>query len=192
MAYIQTITEDQAEGLVKEQYEAAVQSNGYIQNYLKAFSLRPEVYDAWQKLISAIRSKMRLRRYELVTFSAAMALKCNYCMQAHAAVLRKNLFSAADVVAILKDFRQAGLSPQEVAVMAFAQKVIFNAYQVSEGDIQELREQGLSDEEIFDVVAATTARSFFSKTLDALGAEPDEVYQGLEPELLEAIAARLD
>jgi hypothetical protein len=78
MTFIKTISEEQAESLVRDQYQAAQKSMGYVPNYLKAFSLRPEVYDAWTKLIGAIRSKMRLRRYELVTFASAMALKCRY------------------------------------------------------------------------------------------------------------------
>ena len=78
MPYIKTIPEGQAEGLVQDQYEAARKSLGYVPNYAQAFSLHPEVYDAWTKLIAAIRSRMRLRRYELVTFAAAMALRCTY------------------------------------------------------------------------------------------------------------------
>lgn len=78
MTFIKTISQEQAEGLVQDQYQTALKSNGYVPNYAKAFSLHPEVYDAWTKLIGAIRSKMRLRRYELVTFAAAMALKCTY------------------------------------------------------------------------------------------------------------------
>lgn len=78
MTYIKIISEDQAEGLVHDQYKTAQEGMGYIPNLTQAFSLHPEAYDAWMKLISTIRSKMRLRRYELVTFATAMALKCTY------------------------------------------------------------------------------------------------------------------
>jgi hypothetical protein len=78
MTYIKTISEEMAEGLVQEQYGTAKEKNGYVPNYTQAFSLHPQVYEVWMKLVSEIRSKMRLRRYELVTFAAAMALKCTY------------------------------------------------------------------------------------------------------------------
>jgi len=78
MTFIKTISDDDAEGLLQEQYQAAEKSMGYVPNYIKAFSVHPDVYEAWTKLIGAIRSKMRLRRYELVTFAAAMALGCRY------------------------------------------------------------------------------------------------------------------
>jgi hypothetical protein len=78
MAFIKTISEEQAENLVQDWYQAEWKSNGYVPNYTKAFSLHPEAYDAWKKLIGSIRSKMRLRRFELVTFATAMANKCTY------------------------------------------------------------------------------------------------------------------
>ena len=187
MTFIKTISEERAENLILEQYHAAQKSTGYVPNYIKTFSLHPEVYDAWTKLIGAIRSKMRMRRYELVTFAAAMALECTYCMLAHGAILRKNFFSLDQLKAIVKDFRNADLPAEEVALMSFSQKIINNAHQINEDDIAELRKQDLTDEEILDVVFACTARSFFSKTLDALDASPDELYLKLEPELIQVL-----
>jgi uncharacterized peroxidase-related enzyme len=109
-------------------------------------------------------------------------------MLAHGALLRKNFFSAAELIAIIKDFRNAGLTPEEVAIMSFAQKITLHAHEVESHDIDELRGFGLSDSEILDIVLACTARNFFSKTLDALDAAPDEAYKQLEPELQKALA----
>ncbi len=78
MAFIKTVPVDQADGLVREQYKADQETKGYVPHFTQAFSLHPEIYDAWLKLIGEIRSKMRLRRYELVTFASAMALECTY------------------------------------------------------------------------------------------------------------------
>jgi uncharacterized peroxidase-related enzyme len=109
-------------------------------------------------------------------------------MLAHGAVLRKNFFSADQLVAIFKDFHNAGLPPEEVVLMSFAQKVTTQAHQVSEHDIDELRGHGLSDEEVLDVVLASAARNFISKASDAVGAIPDEAYLELEPELLQLLS----
>ncbi len=109
-------------------------------------------------------------------------------MLAHGALLRKNFFSADQLIAIVKDFSHADLTVEEVALMAFAQKITTDAQHIGEKDYDELRGLGLTDEEILDVVLTCTARSFFSKTLDALGAEPDEIYKELEPELVEVLA----
>ena len=71
--------------------------------------------------------------------------------------------------------------------MRFARKVVEDATAVSAEDVAELRELGLSDPEIFDIAAAAAARCFFSKTLDALGVQPDAEYLTLPPELREAL-----
>ena len=111
-------------------------------------------------------------------------------MLAHGAVLRSNFFSADEVEAIARDYRTAGLTPAEVAMMSFAQKVTLNAYQVSPEDIEDLRRYGFSDEEILDIVLTAAARSFYSKVLDAVGAEPDpsESIGKLPPELRDVLA----
>jgi hypothetical protein len=72
--------------------------------------------------------------------------------------------------------------------MDLADKVADDATSVTEADIDRLRSLGLSDPEIFDVVAAAALRCFFSKTLDGLGVEPDAEYAALDPELRDALA----
>jgi alkylhydroperoxidase family enzyme len=102
-------------------------------------------------------------------------------------VLRKSLFSAEQVEAIVKDFRDAGLEPAEVAMLTFVEKVIRDAHGITPEDINELRSHGFSDAEILDITLAAGARSFFATVLDALGAEPDDVYMELEERLRQAL-----
>jgi uncharacterized peroxidase-related enzyme len=189
MAFIDTVPEDRAEGKLLELYRSDKETKGYIANHTSVFSLRPEVYEAWKHLLMSIRSNMRLRRFELVTFAVALELKCTYCKLAHGAVLLKNFFSSKELQAIARNFRQAGLAPEEVAVMEFAQKLTREACTMSRADVENLRSYGLSDAEILDVATAAASRNFMSKTLDSLGAEPDQVFMELEPELREALTA---
>ncbi len=88
----------------------------------------------------------------------------------------------------MRDYEKAGLPPAEVAILAFAEKVTLRAHEVTRQDIEELRRQGLSDAEILDIAMTAGARSFFSKVLDAVGAEPEERYKDLEKGLLETLA----
>jgi alkylhydroperoxidase family enzyme len=71
--------------------------------------------------------------------------------------------------------------------MDLAERVVDDATSISDADRQPLRDLGLSETEIMDVVLAAAARCFFSKTLDGLGVQPDASYAGLEPELREAL-----
>jgi alkylhydroperoxidase family enzyme len=110
-----------------------------------------------------------------------------YCALAHGKVLADRFMEPAAVCAAIADHRSAGLDEVDVAVMDLAEKVAEDATSVTAADIDRLRALGLSDDEVFDVVMAATARCFFSKSLDALGAEPDAAYARLEPDLRAAL-----
>jgi uncharacterized peroxidase-related enzyme len=187
MAFIDMIPEGQAEGKLLELYKSDRDTKGYVANHTAAFSLRPEVYEAWKHLLMSIRSNMRLRWFELVTFAVASDLGCTYCKLAHGTVLLKNFFTAEEMKAIAKDFRHAGLAPKEVAIMEFAQKLTREACNMSVDDVEKLRSHGLSDVEILDVVLAAASRNFMSKTLDSLGVEPDQIYTELDADIREAL-----
>jgi len=78
MAFIHTIPPDEATGSLAELYTAALRDSSVLDNGMRAFSLRPAAYAAWENLIVSIRSNMDLRRYELVTIAAATKLRCSY------------------------------------------------------------------------------------------------------------------
>jgi uncharacterized peroxidase-related enzyme len=176
--YVTPVEPENATGALHALYEGEVAAKGYIPNYTRLFSLRPEVYRAWRQLVTALNGTMDLRRYELATLAAAEALRCRYCVAAHGAVLESKFYDRAQLEAIVRDFRNAGLDPLDVAIMAFAQKIARHAYEVTEADVAELRTLGLGDAEILDVALTASARSFFSKTLDAMGCEPDDALAG--------------
>ena len=154
-------------------------------NYERAFGQRPAVYGAWQQLNGAIKAQMDLRRYELATLAAARRLRSSYCCLAHGTVLAERF--GEPVARIASDHRAAGLGEVDVAVMDLAEQVVDDATSVSEADLQRLRDLGLSQEEVMDVILAAAARCFFSKTLDALGVLPDAAYNEMEPAMREAL-----
>jgi uncharacterized peroxidase-related enzyme len=172
MALIDDVPE---EGEVEAMYQEAREVLGYVPNFVRLFSLRPDVYCAWQQLNGAVKAR-DVRRYELATLAAARALRSSYCCLAHGKVLAEQFYDADAVVAFPE-----GLDEADRAVMALAEKVALDATRVTREDVERLRELGLSDEDVLDAVLAAAARAFFSKTLDALGAEPDREYVELLP-----------
>jgi hypothetical protein len=78
MAFIETIPPESAAGTLRELYEQDLQKHGFVPNYSRAWSLRPEVLGIWRQLLAAIRSPMDARRYELATLIAAARLRCTY------------------------------------------------------------------------------------------------------------------
>jgi uncharacterized peroxidase-related enzyme len=187
MTFIETVAEDQATGATAELYASDTQTLGYLPNFTRAFGARPAVYQAWRELNGAVKSSMDLRRYELATLAAARRLRSSYCMLAHGSVLAEKFLDPESLRAVAEDHRAAGLSSTDVAVMDLAEKVAGDATSVERADIDRLRSEGLADEEILDVVLAAAARCFFSKTLDALGVEPDAKFAQLDQPLRESL-----
>jgi uncharacterized peroxidase-related enzyme len=165
-------------------YDADVDRQGHVANYTRVFALAPAAYAAWAELGESIKGGMDLRRFELVTLAAARALRSTYCAMAHGAVLRDWFHDAETVARIAVNHRDAGLDPVDVAVMDLAEKVATDATRVSQADVDRLRDLGLDDTDVLQVVLAAAARCFFSKVLDGVGAEPDAIYRtSLEPDL---------
>ena len=187
MALISTIPADAAGGDVRTMYEENQAKLGYVPNYVKAFSHRPQVMAAWGNLLGSIRNTVDARRYELVTLAAARALHSSYCMLAHGTVLRQHFYSPEHLSRIATDYTTAGLTPAEVAMLAYVEKLVRGAATIEAADIQALRAHSFTDAEIFDIAAVAAARCFFSTLLDAVGAEPDAVYMDLEDELRSAL-----
>jgi alkylhydroperoxidase family enzyme len=154
-------------------------------NYERAFAERPDVYAAWGELLGAIKANMDLRRYELPTLAAARRLRSSYCSLAHGKVLLEEY--GEPVLEIATDRDSAGLDAVDLAVMDLAERVVDDATKITDADLQRLRDLGLTDAEIMDVILAAAVRSFWTKTLDSLGVQPDQTYTEMAPELREVL-----
>jgi alkylhydroperoxidase family enzyme len=151
-------------------------------NLERPFELRPDVYAAWRQLVGAVKATSDERRYELATLAAARRLRSSYCSLAHGKLLAEQFYDYESVPSFPE-----GLDDADRAIMAFAEKVVADATSITQADVDELRARGLDDGEIFDVVLAATIRCFFSKTLDALGVQPDAAFAQLDPAFRDAL-----
>jgi uncharacterized peroxidase-related enzyme len=81
MPHIRLVEESEAEGLLKEEYEAAVERAGKVFNILKAMSLRPAVLRASTALYREImfgESGLSRRERELLATVASAEQSCHY------------------------------------------------------------------------------------------------------------------
>jgi len=187
MTFIHTIPEDSAEGETAAMYARLRHELGYVPNFAKAFSHRPGVMARFGELLDSIKGNMDARRYELATIAAAKELRSSYCMLAHGSVLLRDHYSAGELRVIVESPDESTLTETDKEIMGFAAKVARDATAITEEDLDRLRAHGLSDAEIFDIAAAAAARSFLTKTADAVGAQPDSRYSDIDPELQKAL-----
>ena len=156
-------------------------------NHTRAFSRRPEVLAGWQALKNAITSGMDPRLYELTTVAAATAIRSSYCSLVHGQILATRYYQPDRVASIAADETAGALDAADAAVVRLARKVALEADQVTQQDVDELRDRGFSDDDVYNVILAAAARCFFSKVLDATGTLPDAVLRDMPEELRMAL-----
>jgi alkylhydroperoxidase family enzyme len=187
MAFIDTIRPSEASGSVLEMYLRQEDHWGYVPDYAKVFSHRPETLARWGRLLAEIRRPVDDRRFELVTLVVALELKHSACSLAHGKKLAE-LIGEDGVIAIAKGKKADVLSAADFAIAEFARDIARDARKITRGRVEALKSiHGLADEEIFDVVALASARCFFTKVLDALGSEPDSAFMSMSPTLRQAL-----
>jgi uncharacterized peroxidase-related enzyme len=188
MAFIDTIPDAEVDDQVRAMYERQASFWGFVPNYAKVFCYRPEIMGLWAQLQAGIKKSMAdKRRYELVTFAAANALRSTLCSLAHGKTLTE-FFPSEAVQAMARGEAPADLTAAEAEMMKFARKVGRDASSVTREDVLRLRELGFSDAEVFDIAAAASARAFFSKLVESLGVTAEHSLLGLDQEFKRTMA----
>jgi|1186.fasta_scaffold27330_3 uncharacterized peroxidase-related enzyme len=187
MSFLATVDDAEARGATAEMYARERERVGHLPRYARAFGARPGVYDVWRRLVGELTGTMPLRRFELVTVVAARELRSTYCTVAHGTILTQ-FIPADDLARLARGEVPEALNEQERAVVRFAAKAARAAPDITPDDVEGLRQHGLDDEEILDVVLATAARCFFSTVLDATGTLADAGFaQRVSGDLREAL-----
>ncbi len=101
-------------------------------------------------------------------------------MEAHGEFLRAELGDRDLAEAIKKDYRQAPLDEATRALLDYSVKLTLHAHTCSEQDLEQLRGQGFSDEDIVDAVALIGIMNYLNRIADALGIALNDEYRGIE------------
>lgn len=187
MSFIDTVPPAAARADVAAMYRRQQQAFGYVPNYAKAFSHRPELMARWAALFGEIKRPLPRRRVLMLSFVSALELGHSSCSLAHGSMLRE-FFSDAELVAIASG-RLDALPAAEQAMLRFARQVARDARAVTAADVETLKSLGFSDADVFDIAAVAAARAFFTKLLDALGVLPDASLAGLPAPLRQTLGA---
>jgi uncharacterized peroxidase-related enzyme len=186
VAFINTTPPAAAEDEVLEMYQRQQGAWGFVPDYAKVFCYRPEVMVRWAKLLAEIRRPLDPRRFELVTFAAAHELRHSSCSLAHGKQLTE-FFDNEDVRNLAEGRPVEALTDAEREIVKFSRKMARDASSVTQADVTALKNQGLSDADVFDVAATAAGRAFLTKLLDALGSEPDSSFLAMDSELRDTL-----
>ena len=92
MFRINVVDESQAQGPVKEGYEALRAKMGLVPNVMKLFSLWPEALEANMQLFETLMlssSELENATKEMIALTVSKLNQCHYCVSHHANSLKQ-------------------------------------------------------------------------------------------------------
>ncbi len=82
---------------------------------------------------------------------------------------------------IKADYRVAGLSATDTAVLDFAVKLTLHPSRMETSDLDVLRKEGFSDVALLEIVHITGYFNYINRVADALGVDPEREGGDLQP-----------
>ncbi len=159
---------------------AVQEKSGFVPNVFLALAHRPAEFRAFFAYHDALMEKeggLSKAEREMIVVATSGANECQYCVVAHGAILRIRARNPqiADQVAV--NYRKADISARERAMLDFAMKVALEAGRVGDADFPPLREQGFSDEDIWDIGAIAAFFALSNRMANFTDMRPnDEFY----------------
>jgi hypothetical protein len=143
--FLKTIAEEEATGRIAELYKTQKAQNGFVMAAMQCWTARPDLLPIYQEFADKIRAGFSLspRDWRLITLIAAKHVPSTYCSHIYGKQLIADLGSKEAVLAAQRDFRAAGLSARDVAMLSYAETISKDASRVTPED--RLRSVGFTD-----------------------------------------------
>ena len=155
--------------LIKEDY-------GFIPNYFKAQTARPDLIDAQVQLIDGLLLKegalsRQLKEYVFLVCSAANL--STYCVTAHCEIIRMLKIEGPEPEQIALDHMSTDLPIVDKALLNFTLKLNNHPLKVTQNDIDDLKTYGFSDQQILEAVMCVGLAKLANFVGFGLGTVPD-------------------
>lgn len=180
--FVKTIEPEDATGDIAALYQAEIAGMGRVMQATQCWSARPDMIVPVEHLLHQMRDgfSLGLLNFRLITLVAAKYVPSSYCSHVYFRTL-SDMMGRDQALAVQRDYRNAGLSEQQVEMLAYAEQITRDASKITSADIDRLRAVGLSDLNIADIAMAAAFRNFMSRYFDAVGAEPEESFLDADP-----------
>ncbi|MFN2458776.1 MAG: peroxidase-related enzyme [Chitinophagaceae bacterium] len=169
---------DNAEGILKEIYDELIQKRGALSEVLMIQSLHPDSIRSHTRFYMDIMfSKTALSRAEkeMIAVVVSVVNGCMYCQIHHGTALNNYWKDENRVEQLKSNYHSAGLSEEEHAMCDFSVHLTqYPAAHENEDYTQQLRNKGLDDSAILDVVLVTSYFNFVNRMVMALGVQLEE------------------
>lgn len=189
MTWINTISYDDAEGVLKLLYDRIKGPDNNVDNIMLAHSLRPHTMEGHMTLYKYVlhhpRNTLPKVYLETIGVFVSSLNNCPYCVEHHFAGMARLLGDPqrADEVRLALETQKpaAAFAGAELAGLEYAAKLTVAADEVSEIDIDNMRKAGLDDGQILEINQVTAYFCYANRTVLGLGVTVEGDIIGLSP-----------
>ena len=174
-ANLRVVEEADAGGEVAELYERYRSHFGRpaVPGILKCFATHPALLRNMMGLAESmlfVDGFLTRRHKEMIATLVSTENACPYCADSHGYALR-TLGGSADQLAAIRacDLHSAAFSAQELALLAFADKVTRASHAIHRGDVEGLMEAGWSEPQIAEAIHIAALFAAFNRIVNAFG-----------------------
>lgn len=157
-------------------FEAVKTQFGFIPNFYRAQTMRPDLIEVEAQLVNTILIKpgaLTRKEKEYVFLACSAANLSTYCVTAHCEIVRMLGIEGPEPERIAVDYATADLPMHVKALLTFAAKLNREPSKLCHRDVNALRTYGYRDEQILEAVLMVGLAKFANYVSFGLGASPD-------------------
>ncbi|MFY9606493.1 MAG: peroxidase-related enzyme [Thermoplasmata archaeon] len=177
MAWTKTMPRDSATGKTKKVYDRILKERGHLANIFIAQGLEPEVLedhlDLYVHLMIGPGPLSREER-EMIAVVVSAANRSAYGAIHHSEALETVEKDPKALYNLMKEFTSKHESPRSKALLAYAAKLTLDPRSITKDDIKDMRDAGLTDEEILRANLIAGYFNFSNRIALGLGVELEE------------------
>lgn len=166
---------------LRQVFSKCVDKLGFVPNVLASYSLRPQRLRNFMTMYNEIMlspSGLSKLEREMVAVVVSSANRCYYCLVAHGAAVRQLSGDPELGEMLALDYRVAQLDPRPRLMLDFAWKLTTTPHLVDDADRDALSQQGLSQEDIFDLAETVAFFNLSNRMASATDMIPNREYHG--------------
>jgi uncharacterized peroxidase-related enzyme len=180
--WIKTIDKTEATAYIKELYDEITRKRGKVSNIMKVQCLNPHALkqhlDLYMTLMFGKCGLSRAER-ELIAVVVSAANECRYCITHHAEALKNYWKDDEKVRKAIESSETLDLSEKTQRMIYYVIKMTKTPGQITQDDIDALRDTGYSDEDILNINLIMSYFNFVNRIALGLGVEySDEEAKG--------------
>lgn len=160
-------------------FAKAAEVVGFVPNVFLTYTARPTHFTHWFNHFRELmmgESDLTPAEREMIAVVVSSQNHCLYCLVSHGAELRQHLEDPILGDRITLDYRRAGLDERTTTMLDYVVKITNNPVECSEADLDLLKEQGFSEEAIFDIIEIAAMFNFTNRMASATGMMPNPEY----------------